>query len=92
VAGIIDTRPYADYYKEHIVGSINIDYSTGDFIALTTPLPKDGKYIIFGSSDDEATSAAQAMFNRGYVAVTNVGTYDNAKTVIDLPLVKNSNK
>ena len=92
VAGIIDTRPFAEYYKEHIVGSLNIDYSTGDFIALTTPLPKDGKYVIYGASDDEATAAAQAMFNRGYVDVTNVGTYENAKTVIDLPLVKNSNK
>jgi len=90
VAGIIDTRPKAEFFKEHLVGSINIDYSTGDFIALTTDLPKNAKYLVYGSTDEQATAAVQAMFNRGYADVTNLGTYQNAVEMIDLPVIHDS--
>lgn len=92
VTGIIDTRPSAEFYKEHIIGATNIDYSTGDFIALTSPYVKTGKYLVYGSTAEEATAAVQAMFDRGFVDVTNVGDYANAKSLIPLTVVKDSYK
>lgn len=84
VTAIIDTRPKAVYDKSHIVSAINIDYSSQDFLAFTTPLPRNGKYLLYGTNDAEVIAAINLMLNRGFPDVTNIGDFKSAQEILPL--------
>ena len=84
VTMIIDIRPKAEYDKSHIVTAVNIDYSTGDFLALATPLQKNGKYLLYGTNDEEVIAAINLMLNRGFPDVTNIGDFKHAQEILPL--------
>ncbi len=84
VAAIIDTRSAEDFAKGHIVGAVNKTYATGDFIANSTDMVKNGKYYIYGTTEEEVGLACQELFDRGYTNLTNLGDYENAQRILPL--------
>jgi len=84
VTAIIDTRSAEDYAKSHIVGAVNITYNPADFVAKSTDFVKSGKYLIYGTTEDEVSQACEDLFARGYFDVTNIGDFENAKRILPL--------
>ena len=84
VAAIIDTRSPEEFAKSHIVGAINNPYATGDFMANATPLSSKAKYLIYGTTEEEVANACKILFNRGFIDVTNLGDFENAKRILPL--------
>ncbi len=88
VAGIIDVRTPEAFAESHITGAINIDYSSGDFLANSTSLRKTDKYFVYGESSEQASEASADLISIGVSDVTNLGSFADAQSVLPLGATK----
>ena len=63
---------------------MNVDYSTGDYMAAVTSLKKQGKYYVYGTTEAEAGLATKDMLGLGFTNVTNLGSFEDAQRVLPL--------
>ena len=84
VKAIIDIRTPEEFATSHIVGSINVDYSKGGYLADVSLLERQAKYYIYGSSETQAGEAITEMFSLGFTNLVNVGSFDDAQRILPL--------
>lgn len=84
VTGIIDTRTKESFEISHIVGAVNVEYSTGNFIVAATAISRSGKYLVYGTTETEAGEALQDMLDLGFRNVINLGSFEDAQRVLPL--------
>jgi rhodanese-related sulfurtransferase len=88
VTAIIDTRTAESYASSHIVGAVNIEYATGNYLAMVASMGKLGKYYVYGTTEDEAGLAVQDMYSLGLKDITNLGSFEDAQHVLPLGVTK----
>lgn len=84
VTAIVDIRSASDFEKSHIVGSINLDFDAGSFAAQATNLRRNGKYYIYGKDEAQVSKAKDDLNMMGFVNVTNIGSFEDAKRLLPL--------
>ena len=84
VKAIIDTRTPEEFATSHIVGSINIDYSKGSYLADVSMMDRQGKYYIYGPSETQAGEAITEMFSLGFTDLVNLGSFEDAQRILPL--------
>ncbi len=88
VAAIIDLRSPEDFAISHITGATNIDYNSGGFFADASVLKKTEKYYVYGLTTEQATEGTQSIIALGITNVTNLGTFEDAQSVLPLGVTK----
>jgi rhodanese-related sulfurtransferase len=88
VTAIIDTRSPEAFAASHIVGAINITYTTGTFLATASGFSRTGTYYIYGTTATEAGKAKGDMTSLGTKNVTNLGNFQDAQDVLPLGITK----
>jgi rhodanese-related sulfurtransferase len=88
VAAIIDLRTPAEFATSHITGATNIDYTSGGFFADASVLKKTEKYYVYGKTSDQASEGTQSLHALGITDVTNLGSFEDAQSVLPLGVTK----
>ena len=76
---LIDVREQDEYNQEHLNGAINISYTIiGDKISeITSDLDK--KIIVYCRSGARSNKAANALIDKGYKNIYDLGGINNCK-------------
>ena len=76
---LIDVREQDEYNQEHLDGAINISYTIiGDKISeITSDLDK--KIIVYCRSGARSNKAANALIDKGYKNIYDLGGINNCK-------------
>ncbi len=69
---ILDIRPNADFKREHIPGSVNLDYDGHQFPSKVEKLDKDQPYIIYCKSGVRGGYFLEKMRESGFVGAYNI--------------------
>lgn len=84
VTAIVDIRSAEDFQTSHIVGAVNIDFDKGFFASEVTSLRRNGKYYLYGKDETQVGKAKEEMSQLGFVNVTNIGSFEDAKRLLPL--------
>ncbi len=68
---IIDVRSPAEYDQAHIVGAVNIDVESPDFVDRITELDPDEPHLLYCRSGRRSDLAAQQMAAAGFTDITD---------------------
>lgn len=83
---IIDVRTPAEYADGHLEGAELLGLNGGQFSAALPTLDPDAQYVVYCRSGNRSAQAVQLMKDAGFTNVTDLGSLDQAASVIGVPI------
>jgi len=84
---VIDVRTPQEFATGHLVGAVNIDVQSPDFVDRVMELDPNGEYFIYCRSGNRSGQAISQMTQMGFTDMTNGGSVAQAAKMSGIAVV-----
>jgi phage shock protein E len=81
---VIDVRTPVEFGENHLVGALNLDFTTADFAEQVDKLDKSASYRLYCRTGNRSAQAAEMMKKLGFADVQSVGGLKDAASKLQM--------